>query len=368
MEFLINRLVEILGQLGKNQLIDEGYLRKAEITQLLELCTKYNVITLFNKNNTSIVELTSASEDQRKRNCLRSLRQLYECQDLLEAFEHEQINYAVVKGVVLSNSAYNDVGVRKSSDIDILLSIEDLSRAKKLMESFGFKQWKYDKELNELRPFSRKELAFYTLYTHQTAPFVKLGENRRFLCNIDINTSILWGEHGSYTELTGELLSVAEYKDIHGIQLRVLDVEGNFIQLCMHHFKDLNSLYLLSLHANYQLNKYCDIYFFLKKNISIIDMEKVLTLLQKYRLRDYFYFVIFYTNVIFQDSLLEGLLEKFQEVNSSVLHEIGLEAERKLKWKKSFKERILSLDFSTDIYPCLNDEQKYNLKTNQIYM
>ena len=101
-------------------------------------------------------------------------------------------DYAVIKGAVLSQRIYSNPAIRKSSDIDILISPNQIDNVKAILEKHGFKQGKVRN--GELTPYTRKELIYYAAFTHQAASFSKLTEDP--LCpviNIDINTDIFWG-------------------------------------------------------------------------------------------------------------------------------------------------------------------------------
>lgn len=103
------------------------------------------------------------------------------------------IPYAVIKGAVLSKSAYGSAAYRISGDMDILISRSHLDEAKIIFQQHGFIQGRITED--GITPFSREELIFQNSTSHQTAPFVKRINHP--LCpyvNIDLNLEIFWGE------------------------------------------------------------------------------------------------------------------------------------------------------------------------------
>lgn len=80
------------------------------------------------------------------------------CRGIFEAFEANEIPYAVIKGAVLSKSTYGDINMRKSGDIDLLISRKNIDIVKKIMLDDGFVQGRVTD--SGIEPFSRRELLF----------------------------------------------------------------------------------------------------------------------------------------------------------------------------------------------------------------
>ena len=84
--------------------------------------------------------------------------------------------YAVIKGAVLSDQLYASPYIRRSGDIDILIRHQDLDYAKQILLNNGFVQGRVVGD--KIKQFTRRELIFHTVQSHQTAPFVKSTENK----------------------------------------------------------------------------------------------------------------------------------------------------------------------------------------------
>ena len=178
------------------------------------------------------------------------------CAPVFEAIK--QIPYAVIKGAVLSQDAYGSPFFRASGDIDILTSREYVDVIKSILQKRGFIQGKVTDD--GLIPYSRKELLFQTALSHQTAPFVK--ETLNPLCpyvNVDVNLDIMWGESTQTTDMDYVLTHSAETKIVQ-VAVKRLTPEMAFLSLCLHHYKDMKSIYLL-YEGSLQLSLFCDIYY-----------------------------------------------------------------------------------------------------------
>lgn len=82
---------------------------------------------------------------------------------LIKDFEQNSINYVIVKGEPLSFYCYKEFGKRVSSDIDFLVSSNNLNKVESILLKNGYIQVK-----------SKREYEIFTkLYSHQIISFSK---------------------------------------------------------------------------------------------------------------------------------------------------------------------------------------------------
>ena len=219
----------------------------------------------------------------------------------------KDIPYAVMKGAVLSTQLYGSPFVRQSGDLDILIRRQNVETAKQVLLANGFVQGRVIGE--KIEPFTRQELIFQASQSHQTAPFVKATGNK--LCpfiNYDLNTSVFWGEYGKDCDMD-LVLSETENTSLFGQFFRKLSPEMEFLALCLHHYKDMNSIYLLA-NDGLKLSLFCDIYFY-TKNVSV-DTEKLYQLSERLNAVPYVYYCLWYTNEVFDADILKSFLTRFR--------------------------------------------------------
>ncbi len=279
-------------------------------------------------------------------------------------FENTDINYAVIKGAVLSLCAYNDPYLRVSGDIDILIDKKDSDKIKKELKALGFIQGRVTDR--GIIPFSREEILFQTSMTHQTAPYVKETGNR--LCpyvNIDINTDIMWGESRKKTDMT-VFLQYSTVIQINDFIVKKLLPEAEFISLCMHHYKDFNSLYLLSKRG-FCLGQYCDIYFYLKNMKPSVSRLQALS--EQLKVGEYIYYCLYYTDLIFDDEDIKLYLLAFKkDKDETLLSSFGLCEDERKRWECGFFERIFSHDVNELLKDKLTQHDLEKIQINQILM
>ena len=279
-------------------------------------------------------------------------------------FESLNIPYAVIKGAVLSSSAYNDPYLRISGDLDILIRRQDADKLKEVMLSQNFVQGRATD--NGIIPFTRREILFQTTMTHQTAPYIKKTSNP--LCpyiNVDVNMDILWGESDQKSDMEF-VLSHIEKTTLFDVNFFKLSAEMEFISLCLHHYKDMNSLYLLTSRG-LRLDLFCDIYFYI---INTRPNPKIIKeFCKKLKVGQYVYSCIYQAHQIFDSPILhEYLYELDSEKDTLLLDSFGLNQKEKKLWHISLPERIFHTNISEYVYSLLNDEERNKIQINSQYM
>ena len=286
------------------------------------------------------------------------------CSAVFREFKENNISYAVIKGAVLSAAAYNNPFCRQSGDIDILINRRDIDKIKEIMLRNGFVQGKITE--NGVEPFSRKEILFQTAMSHQTAPFVKKTNNK--ICpyiNVDLNFDIMWGESETKADMEFVLQNTMETA-ILGVTFNKLSPEMEFISLCLHHYKDLNSIYLL-YERGLTLSHFCDIYFFIKN--CNIDSEALYNYCLKLNVGKYVYYCLYYTNLIFDDEIIKKYMLLLHSTESdAILNSFGLSDKERQSWDIDFFTRLFDLNIREYLDNTLSKEALNKIQINQTLM
>ena len=313
-----------------NMLIQQG--RSIDVSEyLFEQDCHYLIMEISQNENcrakSSIINLYNEYVVNYRYNCYRNLfKYLYD----------HSIPYAVIKGAVLSYSIYQNPYWRISSDLDIIIEPTNVDGVKKYLEREGFFQGRIVN--NQVKEYSRENILFYNFFSHQEAPYIKQTSNP--MCpyiSIDLNTNIMWGECNIQVNISDLLVDV-ECIEINGVMTNKLRRELEFIVLCLHHYKDINSLFLLFT-KGIILSLFSDIYYFVKNNpMDTIVLEKYMNELS---VGQYVYYCLHYTNLLFCDDQINLLMELFSHYCDPLLLEsYGLNNDERKKWRISFFERM----------------------------
>lgn len=328
----------------------------AEVSELLY---KHNCRFLLSRLNIS-KEIATKLQAEYMLNKISINQRYATCKNIFEQLTDNSIIYSVIKGAVLSKSAYDDIYARNSGDIDLLINRNNVDHVKQVLLDNGFIQGRISE--NGITPFSRKELLFQSTMSHQIAPFVKSTENK--LCpyvNVDINTDIFWGESDIKTDLE-YVLSETQDTVICNVSVKKLSLEMEFVALCLHHYKDMNSIYLLS-QGSLKLRLFCDIYFYLINNQ--LDIDKLISICNTLCSTKYIYYCIYYTNKIFNSDIHQEYLHRLCAPDCNDIPDtFGLTPNEVQEWKISFTERLFHSNINGYLMSNLSDRDIEKIQTN----
>ena len=350
--------------------------------------------------------ICNSGDDKRILNKVTKMRRIFACSGAFEKLDRENIRYAVLKGVHFAKQAYGDIGYRKSNDVDILIDRKNIKKALSIFKEEGFVQGSVDSE-GVIEECGREKQMFLMLHSHQTYPMVKCLKNPRMSVVVDFNFELFWGEKnqeaGSEKDVTGDGKPAAENKifidefledavltRIGKARFKVLPKEKAMMQICLHHYKDMNSIWLLYRGCPI-LKLLCDIYFFAVNCFDGSDVTRFSDMVLRYSAEKYVYYIFYYTyklfcggsiskggvlkedtngNNAFKNDFLTGTLERLQNTITGgfeFLDEFGLQEDEKRKWNVRFDERIFneSNDFFIRL---LNESDMKKIEENKRYM
>lgn len=263
--------------------------------------------------------------------------------------------YAIVKGEPLALQAYGQTGTRHVGDIDVLISRNNLGKLISYLENNGFRVSKV----------SRRDRIAALIYSHQILPYTKKSPTYGDVV-IDINYDIFWGEYeGKRINIDSFLADTIE-KSIYGILVRILPPLKAMIQLVLHHYKDMNSIFLLATRKSIRYEMFKDVYFLLKNNLKDITIERLYAMGVEYEIVPYIFYVLYYTGKIFHDEILNQYIEAFKtKEGEKLLDCYGLCENERKKWKCDFKFRLETNKTYDLIKGDLTERDKEKIAFNQ---
>lgn len=251
-------------------------------------------------------------------------------------------NYAIVKGDALSIQAYGKVGARIYGDIDILIP-------KKYINNIEIMLLEHDFHSNQNAHGDR---VMMLVGSHQVASWHK----NSMLCGrviVDLNFDIFWGEYEGKRIDIEKFLSDTIEMEIYGVRVKTLPPIKAMIQLILHHYKDMNSLFLLATRKSIKYDMFKDVYYLLKNNIETISLDNLYTMSAEYEIIPYVFYVLYYTGQVFDDDVLKQYIEAFRTPEGeALLNCYGLCEKEQREWKCDFKTRL----DSDHLYELIKDD------------
>ncbi|MBE7057143.1 MAG: hypothetical protein E7388_06885 [Ruminococcaceae bacterium] len=265
------------------------------------------------------------------------------------------VPYAVIKGEALSKQAYGSVGQRTSSDIDILVSRKYLNDIELSLLSAGF----------ENTQKSRQDRILMLSNSHQVAPWIKVFKPWGYLV-VDLNFDIFWGEYEGTRINIEEFLSDTIDVDIYENTIKALSPPKAMVQLVLHNYKDMNSVFLLTTRNRLKKTMFEDLYYLLKNNLDTISIEKLYTISEEYKIIPYVFYMFYYTSKIFNDDILKRYVEAFRTKEGDALLDFyGLCDKERKEWKCDFETRLKSKNIFDLIKNDLTEKDKEKIAINK---
>jgi hypothetical protein len=260
---------------------------------------------------------------------IEHLKKILSYKECFEVVKRFNFPYAIIKGEALSLMAYGELGKRNSQDIDLLISPKYIGIAKVILNDNGFYyiiKNKYDKVLT-------------ISMSHQSPTYIK--KTKISYIYLDLNHSIFWGEYaGKCVDIDTFLEDIID-TEIYGCNMKTLPPIKMLIQLILHHYKDMNSIFLLATRKSIKRSMFDDVYFLLKNNLEDIPLDKLYTLSKFYEIIPFVYYVLYHVGLFFQDETLREYISAFKtDEGERLLNCYGLNDNERREWKCSVTMRL----------------------------
>lgn len=282
------------------------------------------------------------------------LARMLSYKEFYEAIKEFAFPYAIIKGEVLSVLAYGTEGKRNSKDIDILISREHLDAAKKILRAKGFKEITINK-------FDR---AFLLNSSHQAPTYFK--KTKICYIFIDVNFDVFWGEYEGKRINISEFLFDTKKMPVYGCYIHTLSPIKSLIALALHHYKDMNSLFLLATKNTIRYDMFEDIYYLIKNNSNEITSDELRYLCDGYNITQYIYYILYFTSVLFPDCFWDEYIKNLKtEEGLFLLDKYGLRSDEQKIWKCSFEDRLNADNLFEFIRNDLSEKDKQKIAYNK---
>ncbi len=260
---------------------------------------------------------------------IEHLKKILSYKECFEVVKRFNFPYAIIKGEALSLMAYGELGKRNSQDIDLLISPKYIGIAKVILNDNGFYyiiKNKYDKVLT-------------LSMSHQSPTYIK--KTKISYIYLDLNHSIFWGEYaGKCVDIDTFLEDIIDM-EIYGCNMKTLPPIKMLIQLILHHYKDMNSIFLLATRKSIKRSMFDDVYFLLKNNLEDIPLDKLYTLSKFYGIIPFVYYVLYHVGLFFQDETLREYISAFKtDEGERLLNCYGLNDNERREWKCNVTMRL----------------------------
>jgi len=152
---------------------------------------------------------------------------------VIKSFHQAGIDFLLLKGADLRIRLYGDASLRRTRDLDLLISPRDISRVRSLLENLGFS---LESICADKRPGFRQAFENELEFLPPSADSLM----------VDVHWEITGLDH-FYRLSFAPLWNKSVLLDFQGIPVRVLSPEHALIHLCLHVFKEDRVIHLIDL-------------------------------------------------------------------------------------------------------------------------
>lgn len=263
--------------------------------------------------------------------------------------------YAYIKGEALSYQAFGKMGQRRSQDIDLLICRKDIKDIEHLLISNGFRT----------RSLSKEDRVTAVAYSHQMPPYKRNGTFGSIL--FDLNFDVFWGEYTGQRINIDEFLTDTIEMEVYGVRVKTLPPLKALIQLVLHHYKEMNSIYHLSCHNCINHKMFKEVYYLWKRNQTDMKLDELFSVCYSYEILPYMYYVLYFTNLIYGDSELEKYVDTFKTpFGIYLLDYYGLSSRERKKWRVDFQTRLKTNNLLEIINNDLSEEDYEKIERTRI--
>lgn len=263
-----------------------------------------------------------------------------------KVFEEQGVEYALLKGIVLSACIYQDWGSRNFGDTDILIHPSQINAATECLKSAGYIQGNINLDRNEIVEKSRKDTIFWSLVSHEVHPFIiktPLSSVIRFhevdlQFSIDLNTANR--TDGTVTNLLANSIVVM----VDNKPVKTLAWEDFLLFLCIHYYKEATTIKEVQSYNDLTLYKLCDVFYLLAHEEIHIQWEKFHEIVDATHSHKGVYYTFFHLNKLYEQVVPDEILVRFKPSDLSFLNEVYKYNSNEMagRWPMPFVERFLN--------------------------
>ncbi|MGN7471969.1 nucleotidyltransferase family protein [Brevibacillus sp. SAFN-007a] len=266
---------------------------------------------------------------------------------VFQKFDELGIKYALVKGAILADWIYEDLGLRLFSDNDVLIEPSQANKVAQILQEHGYVFGHYNFQLGTIDSVKRSEILYSQMTSHQLYSLVKPVKNSSFLefHKIDIQFSIDFMTKNRTDKLVQQMLNRRTQRVVGGKwPISTLQVEDLLLFTCIHFYKDAIYRNGVERYKDLVLYKAIDIHsFFVNRNIQI-DFDTFIKLVNENSLIKEVYFALHYVNELFPDTVPQNLLAALHPGSLDYLSEVLYDGQVWHKWTSPVVERFFNFN------------------------
>ena len=257
------------------------------------------------------------------------------------ALSEAGVRVVVRKGGYLTRALYGDVGVRRMSDMDLLVeSGEAAAATRERLVELGYVQGDATRNGRRVQPLSRQSQLHWTLNLNSLPPFVRTTSDPYVeQLYIDVRTNLVTASAGVDVS-TADIVRHARTIETDGRTMLAPSYEHGLLDLCLHLFREATTIYYIEAGKDLTLMKFCDVAEYLEWSAPHLDQAAFLEDARRYGVLGPVYFALHFTDALYPDVVPRSLLDACRPPDLAFLDEYGAEERQPNRWGGDFVSRL----------------------------
>lgn len=260
---------------------------------------------------------------------------------VLRGIEEAGVRYAVRKGPVVLERLFVDPGLRRMSDLDLLVERKDAAAAGEVLSGLGYAQGRIAASGGALERFSRRTQLFWRANVNNELPYLKFVDDD-FVEHYDVDLCLdifqrLSESRVEVADLLDRRVAVPLCGGPHGYALSPAD---QFVDLCAHLHKEAASLFYVERGADIEILKFLDIALSCEELSAHGGWPEVRARTADYNAGRSVYYALHHTALLYPRSVPAAELDHLRPDDCGYLEEYGTFDGRPRRWDRPFAERI----------------------------
>ncbi len=276
-------------------------------------------------------------------NCRRNKALFTEFGRIFHDLGQAGIRYAVRKGPVLCQSVYEDAGIRRMADLDLLIEESSYPDVQELLTERGYAQGLQSRNGTVVTPYARTTRAFWSMHLNNKLPFKKPTSDPDVdFFEVDLCLNLFQQKsHGSLDTTT--LLDRSVSTRMCGAETRVLAPSDHLLDVCLHLYKEATSYLSIERGKDVTLMRFLDV----AESVRLMDhraTEEFTALAAAAGATREVYFALGFARQLYPDAVPEGLTKALRPDDEDYLDEYGALDGNTGRWPTPFLDRLFDPD------------------------
>lgn len=267
---------------------------------------------------------------------------------ILRALNEREVRYAVRKGPSLCARVYDDPGIRRMSDLDLLIERESLDDAVGILTDLGYAQGVPSATGDRVVAHERKTRLFWAVHLNNALPFLKPTtepEVRWF--EVDLCLDLFQKRSAGRVEV-GAVLERARPAVICGEPSFALDPLDQLLDICLHLYKEATSYLSITQGRDLMLVRFIDVVESIRVTAQA-DLDRLPQYGRDLGAERELYFALYHAGLLYPDAVPADLVKQLDPRDRGYLDEYGALEGRTRRWRQGFLDRLFNPDRWTEL-------------------